>query len=99
MLSNFTGNGFPFEWRDVFQPTEDQLRTLAIEHDLPEAAVIDCMQSEHLPKYEAFEKYHFIKAVFLSVMEAAVIKVPVRCFVIQKNIMAVNFGVGHQHAN
>jgi magnesium transporter len=60
MLSNFTGNGFPFEWRDVFQPTEDQLRTLALEHDLPEAAVIDCLQSEHLPKYEAFDKYHFI---------------------------------------
>jgi len=60
MLSNFTDKGFEFEWKDVFNPSEQQLKDLALEYNLPEAAVIDCLQSEHLPKYEAFEKYFFI---------------------------------------
>jgi len=60
MLSNFTEKGFAFEWKDVFNPSEQQLKDLALEYNLPEAAVIDCLQSEHLPKYEVFDKYYFI---------------------------------------
>lgn len=60
MVTNFSSKGFKFDWIDVFNPTEEELRTLAIEHDLPEAAVIDCLQSEHLPKYEEFENYFFV---------------------------------------
>lgn len=60
MQSNFTNSGFTFEWKDVYNPDQSELEELALAHQLPIAAVIDCMQSEHLPKYEAFEEYHFI---------------------------------------
>ena len=60
MQSNFTKTGFPFEWKDIHNPGQAELEALAEMHQLPKAAVIDCMQSEHLPKYEKFENYHFI---------------------------------------
>jgi magnesium transporter len=60
MQSNYTEKGYPFEWIDVFNPDEKLLMELADKHNLPQAAVIDCMESEHLPKYEVFDKYFFI---------------------------------------
>ncbi|MCG9880870.1 MAG: magnesium transporter CorA [Bacteroidia bacterium] len=60
MQSNFTQNGFPFEWKDIFNPSEAELSEIAVLHQLPKAAVIDCMQSEHLPKYESLDQYHFV---------------------------------------
>ncbi|OYU95683.1 MAG: magnesium transporter CorA [Bacteroidetes bacterium B1(2017)] len=60
MLSNYTQKGFPFEWKDVFNPAEDQLMELAEQYKLPSDAVIDCMQAEHLPKYEVFDNYYFL---------------------------------------
>ena len=66
MQSNFTNTGFPFEWKDIYNPDQAELEELAILHHLPKGAVIDCMQSEHLPKYEAFEDYHFIIVRFFD---------------------------------
>lgn len=60
MQSNFTHSGFPFEWKDIYNPDQAELEQLANLHQLPKAALIDCMQPEHLPKYEAFEDYQFI---------------------------------------
>ncbi len=60
MLINYTQKGFPFEWKDVFNPSEEQLLELSQQYHLPKDAVIDCMQSEHLPKYEVFDNYNFI---------------------------------------
>jgi Mg2+ and Co2+ transporter CorA len=67
MQSNFIKTGFPFEWKDVYNPNNNLLEILAKEHDLPTDAVIDCMQAEHLPKFETFENYHFIIARFYDV--------------------------------
>ncbi|MDZ4668262.1 MAG: CorA family divalent cation transporter [bacterium] len=64
MHSNFIKSGFPFVWKDVYNPNQLLLESLAKEHNLPTAAVIDCMQAEHLPKFETFENYHFIIARF-----------------------------------
>jgi len=60
MQTNFKPLGFNFEWLDVYDPTEAELRQLADQYKLPEAAVIDCLQPEHLPKYELFDNYSFI---------------------------------------
>ncbi len=49
-----------FEWIDVIHPTEEELNTLAEKHNLPNSAVKDCMQPEHLPKFEQFENCNFI---------------------------------------
>lgn len=60
MQTNFKPLGFNFEWLDVYGPSEEELRQLADQYNLPEAAVIDCLQPEHLPKYELFDDYSFI---------------------------------------
>ncbi|MCF8254118.1 MAG: magnesium transporter CorA [Bacteroidia bacterium] len=60
MQTNLGENAFPFEWLDVHNPSEEELRQLANNYSLPPAAVIDCLQSEHLPKFEAFENYFFV---------------------------------------
>ena len=60
MQTNLKPLGYNFDWIDVYDPTEDELRLLADTYQLPEAAVIDCLQSEHLPKFERFENYYFI---------------------------------------
>lgn len=52
--------GFPFEWEDFLNPDEDQLKSIAARKELPMDAVIDCMQSEHLPKHEVYDKYNFV---------------------------------------
>jgi magnesium transporter len=60
MQTNLKPLGYQFDWIDVYDPTEEELLLLAKNYQLPEAAVRDCLQSEHLPKYETFENYHFI---------------------------------------
>ncbi len=52
--------GSVFEWIDVIAPTEEELNGLAVKYNLPHTAVVDCLQPEHLPKFEQFENYSFI---------------------------------------
>jgi magnesium transporter len=52
-------NGFKFNWVDVSMPTDADLRTLAMQYNLPLTAVSDCMQSGHLPKIEQIGQYNF----------------------------------------
>lgn len=52
--------GYKFKWLDVFEPSEQELSNLATTLHLPESALIDCLQPEHLPKFEDFEKFNFI---------------------------------------
>jgi magnesium transporter len=49
-----------FEWLDVNNPTESELNELVLKYNLPETAIKDCLDPEHLPKFEQFEKQHFI---------------------------------------
>ncbi len=41
-----------FEWIDVINPTVEELKTVAEEHSLHSNSVQDCLQPEHLPKFE-----------------------------------------------
>jgi magnesium transporter len=50
----------PFVWRDVTAPTLEELQALAVEYDLSPAAVQDCLDPEHLPKYEKFGDTTFL---------------------------------------
>ncbi|MBC7382392.1 MAG: magnesium transporter CorA [Bacteroidia bacterium] len=60
MQTNFTEKGYQFEWIDVFNVSEMDLKSLAVKYKLPQAAVTDCLQPEHLPKFEVFDDYNFI---------------------------------------
>ncbi|MGH7526562.1 MAG: CorA family divalent cation transporter [Gemmatimonadales bacterium] len=49
-----------FVWLDVVQPTRDELADIAERYGLHSTSVGDCLDPEHLPKYESFETYTFV---------------------------------------
>jgi magnesium transporter len=49
-----------FEWIDVIDPAQDELQGIAHEFNLHESSVNDCLQPDHLPKFEKLENYSFI---------------------------------------
>ncbi|SEL33506.1 magnesium transporter CorA family protein [Parapedobacter koreensis] len=49
-----------FDWVDLSAPTDDEIRQVAKQYKLHEASIKDCMQPDHLPKYELFDHYTFI---------------------------------------
>lgn len=57
-----------FAWIDVTAPTPEELQELAIRHGLHATAVEDCLDPEHLPKYERFSDSVFL---ILRVHDAA----------------------------
>jgi magnesium transporter len=48
-----------FVWLDVVAPTPDELSDLAARYHLHPISVQDCLDPEHLPKFEQFETYAF----------------------------------------
>ena len=53
-------NEHGFTWIDLIDPSDVELHELAEEFKLHPALVKDCMQPDHLPKYERMEDYAFI---------------------------------------
>jgi magnesium transporter len=49
-----------FEWIDIIDPTVEELTQVAEQYKLHPALVKDCLQPDHLPKYERMEHYTFI---------------------------------------
>jgi magnesium transporter len=49
-----------FVWIDLVHPTAEELSDIAERYGLHSVAVNDCLDPEHLPKYEAFETHTFI---------------------------------------
>jgi len=50
----------PFTWIDVTAPSPAELLEIATRHGLPATAVEDCLDPEHLPKYERFNDSVFL---------------------------------------
>lgn len=50
----FTSANPPFVWIDAVDPTRAELEQIAREYGYPETAVSDCLDPEHLPKFERF---------------------------------------------
>ncbi|HEY0040826.1 MAG TPA: CorA family divalent cation transporter [Flavisolibacter sp.] len=48
------------KWIDVFNPPEAEMEELAFQFNLNSYTVRDCMQPEHLPKYELVDDVHFL---------------------------------------
>jgi magnesium transporter len=49
-----------FEWVDVVAPSKEELSKMAFDYHLHQASVQDCLQPEHLPKFEEFGDNHFL---------------------------------------
>jgi len=49
-----------FEWLDITAPTEEEFAEIAQKYSLHPALVNDCLQPDHLPKFERMEKYSFV---------------------------------------
>ena len=49
-----------FVWLDVVDPSPEELSELVKDYGLHPLSVNDCLDPEHLPKYEAFESHTFV---------------------------------------
>jgi magnesium transporter len=49
-----------FVWLDVVEPTPEELAGIAERYQLHPTSVGDCLDPEHLPKFEAFDDYTFV---------------------------------------
>jgi len=52
--------GYNFNWLDVCEPNDVDFKQVADEFKLPQLVVIDCLQPEHLPKFEYINQNFFI---------------------------------------
>lgn len=57
---NEKSNDFSFHWVYVYSPTPEELKTLAKKYKLPRSAVQDCLEPEHMPKYELLDEVSFM---------------------------------------
>jgi magnesium transporter len=55
-----------FEWVDVENPSNEELLAIGEKYNIHPAAIQDCMQPEHLPKYELIDDIHFIICRYLD---------------------------------
>ena len=55
-----TKNASGFEWIDLVDPSGEELNEVAATYQLHPAAVQDCMQPEHLPKFELIDEVQFM---------------------------------------
>ena len=51
---------YGFEWIDVIDPNHDEIQRIARDYRLHETAVNDCLQPDHLPKFEMIGQYAFM---------------------------------------
>lgn len=49
-----------FEWLDMIEPTEEEFAQVASKYNLHPALVNDCLQPDHLPKFERMQHYSFV---------------------------------------
>ncbi|MDJ1479543.1 CorA family divalent cation transporter [Cytophagaceae bacterium YF14B1] len=55
-----------FRWMDITQPDPEEIQEIANEFGLPHYAIKDCLEPDHLPKYENTGAYKFIIVRFYS---------------------------------
>ncbi len=61
-----TPDACPFTWLDITNPTPDELNVIAEQYGLYYTVVKDCLEPDHLPKFEAIENVNFIIARIYS---------------------------------
>lgn len=59
-VTTFSDNPQQFEWLDLINPTEVELKKLSEKYNLHHYTLRDCLEPDHLPKYEDLGGTHFI---------------------------------------
>lgn len=54
------------QWLDLTDPTEEEIQELSTQFRLSQHSIKDCMEPEHLPKYEFDDDKHFLILRFYS---------------------------------
>src|SRR5262245_36816218 len=49
-----------FVWIDIFNPKRADIEAIAKTYNLHSTSVQDCLDPEHLPKFEKLSTYHFV---------------------------------------
>lgn len=57
---DFSPSDNKFRWIDVTAPTIDELLEIGKEFDIHPYSIRDCLEPDHLPKFETQDNYHFI---------------------------------------
>lgn len=65
-IKTFTFNSLNFKWIDILQPTHDELKLINEEYKFHAYTLIDCMEPDHLPKYEEHNEVNFIISRILT---------------------------------
>lgn len=60
-----------FDWLDLTSPTADELQALAARYGLPDSLVRDCLEPNHLPKFEATNGINFVILRVFSMPESS----------------------------
>jgi magnesium transporter len=58
--TEYTNEGSNFQWIDVVSPDESELLALGQRFSIHPYSIKDCLETEHLPKFESQEEYNFI---------------------------------------
>ena len=53
-------NEYGFEWLDIIEPSKQEFAEVAGKYNLHPALVNDCLEPDHLPKFERMQHYSFI---------------------------------------
>ncbi len=68
----------PLAWLDLVEPTREELEAIARGHGLQPTAVKDCLDPDHLPKFEQFEGHTFL------ILRAYDVQAPESCGTVQE---------------
>lgn len=60
MVKEISGSESQFKWIDVTNPEKEELQKIAQQYGLHQELLNDCLQPDHLPKFERMEDYFFI---------------------------------------
>lgn len=64
-ISDWSENNTQFKWIDVQNPTVEELKQISMKYKLHRYTVMDCLQSDHLPKQENLGNMQFVITRFL----------------------------------
>lgn len=64
-IADWSGDYTQFKWIDVQNPTEEELKQISRKYKLHRYTVMDCLQSDHLPKQENLGNMQFVITRFL----------------------------------
>lgn len=60
MISEILNDSRGFTWLDILDPTPGEIKEIASKYKLPAHSIEDCLDAEHLPKFERIQDLNFM---------------------------------------